>query len=383
MDLDRGYYALWALFVYGVFLLYLLAPVPGKRPVVPVCACVVTLCLSALLTAKTVQRQDLALTVLDVGQGQSVVVTLGHARALIDCGGPRDPGDTAATYLQSLGRSELDLLILTHFHADHAGGVLELMDRVKVRALAVPDVDRDNPLRQEITARAAAENIPVYYVTETSQVTLGRAEITLYPPVTAGKDANEQCLSVLCARKGGEALLTGDMPAAAEAKLVARENLPEVEVLVAGHHGSKQSTSQALLEAVAPETVVISVGQNTYGHPAPEPLARLSAAGAQVYRTDRQGGLTGYAQSGAGGLPAVQEGTCPGDLGLSVHLSWGGGLSPGLLFGPDEGQTDSRRDGELQLPSPAGQDPHRPAAGGDGGCPAHDEPAHLGGGQRL
>lgn len=298
VDLDWGYYALWALFVYGVFLLYLLAPVPGKRPVVPVCACVVTLCLSALLTAKTVQRQDLALTVLDVGQGQSVVVTSGHARALIDCGGTRDPGDTAATYLQSLGRSELDLLILTHFHADHAGGVLELMDRVKVRALAVPDVDRDNPLRQEITARAAAENIPVYYVTETSQVTLGRAEITLYPPVTAGKDANEQCLSVLCARKGWEALLTGDMPAAAEAKLVARENLPEVEVLVAGHHGSKQSTSQALLEAVAPETVVISVGQNTYGHPAPETLARLSAAGAQVYRTDRQGGITVYAQSG-------------------------------------------------------------------------------------
>ena len=129
-------------------------------------------------------------------------------------------------------------------------------------------------------------------------MTLCRAEITLYPPVTAGKDANEQCLSVLCARKGWEALLTGDMPAAAEAKLVARENLPEVEVLVAGHHGSKQSTSQALLEAVAPETVVISVGQNTYGHPAPETLARLSAAGAQVYRTDRQGGITVYAQSG-------------------------------------------------------------------------------------
>lgn len=67
---------------------------------------------------------------------------------------------------------------------------------------------------------------------------------------------------------------------------------------MAGHHGSKQSTSQALLEAVAPETVVISVGQNTYGHPAPETLARLSAAGAQVYRTDRQGGITVYAQSG-------------------------------------------------------------------------------------
>ena len=86
-----------------------------------------------------------------------------------------------------MGRSELDLLILTHFYADHAGGVLELMDRVKVRALAVPDVDRDNPLRQEITARAAAENIPVYYVTETSQVTLGRAEDHLISASDSGE----------------------------------------------------------------------------------------------------------------------------------------------------------------------------------------------------
>ena len=85
---------------------------------------------------------------------------------------------------------------------------------------------------------------------------------------------------------------------ATEKRLIERYDLPDIEVLAAGHHGSKQSTSQALLEAVAPETVVISVGQNTYGHPAPETLARLSAAGAQVYRTDRQGGITVYAQSG-------------------------------------------------------------------------------------
>ena len=65
---------MWALFVYGLVLLYLLAPVKEKRPILPACACVVTLCLSALLTAKTAQRQDLALTVLDVGQGQSVVL---------------------------------------------------------------------------------------------------------------------------------------------------------------------------------------------------------------------------------------------------------------------------------------------------------------------
>lgn len=297
VDLDQGYYALWALFVYAVVLLYLLVPAKGKRPILPVCACVATLCLSALLTAKTTQRQDLSLTVLDVGQGQSVVVTSGSARALIDCGGTKDPGDTAATYLQSTGGSQLDLLILTHFHEDHAGGVLELMDRVKVRAIALPDVDRDSGLRQAITAKAQSEGIPLSFITQTSQVTLGKAQLTLYEPVEGEGTSNERCLSVLCALDQWQALLTGDMPQEEETLLAARERLPDGEVLIAGHHGSKYSTGPALLTAFQPETVVISVGYNTYGHPAPELLERLEEGEIQVYRTDRQGTVTVYAQN--------------------------------------------------------------------------------------
>lgn len=297
VDLDRGYYALWALFVYAVVLLYLLVPGKGKRPVLPVCACVVTLCLSALLTVKTAQRQDLALTILDVGQGQSVVVTSGPSRALIDCGGTLDPGDTAATYLQSTGGSYLDLLILTHFHEDHAGSVPELLDRVKVGAIAVPDVDQDSPLRQAIEDKAARQEIPIYYITQTSQVTLGQAQLTLYEPLGEEGSSNELCLSVLCALDDWQALLTGDMPEEGEARLAAQKNLPDGELLVAGHHGSKYSTGQALLQAFQPETAVISVGHNSYGHPTPETLARLAQAGAQVYRTDRHGTVTVYAQN--------------------------------------------------------------------------------------
>lgn len=298
LDLDRGYYALWALFVYGVVFLYLLAPVKGKRPVIPVCACVITLCLSALLTAKTVQGHDLALTVLDVGQGQSVVVTSRTARALIDCGGTKRPGDTAATYLQSTGSSDLDLLVLTHFHEDHAGGVPQLLDRVKVGAIAVPDVDRDSPLRREIEAKAAEQGIPIHYVTETCQVDIGQAKLTLYAPVGSSDESNEQCVAVLCAKGGWEALLTGDMPEEEEVRLLKRESLPDLECLVAGHHGARSSTGEALLEATRPEVAVISVGRNTYGHPAPETLARLEEAGAAIYRTDRHGGITMYAQEG-------------------------------------------------------------------------------------
>lgn len=295
LTLDSGYYALWAGFVYLVLCLYLLVPVKGKRPIVPVCACAVTLCLSAVLTVQTARRADLTVTVLDVGQGQSVVLTAGNTTALVDCGGTKAPGDTAATYLQSIGKGTLDLLVLTHFHADHAGGVPELLRRVEVKALAVPDVDPEDPLRQEIEAAAAAQGTEVWYVTETSRAALDTAELTLYPPLPGSQEVNEQCLTVLCTTGDWDALLTGDMPGEEEQRLAARGILPDVELLIVGHHGAGSSTTEALLDAVSPEWAVISVGVNHYGHPARETLDRLAQRNIAVYRTDQMGSVTLYA----------------------------------------------------------------------------------------
>ena len=161
----------------------------------------------------------------------------------------------------------------------------------------VPETPENSAAQTEILALAAQYGVAGEVAAEQAILPFGNAELTVFPPLgTSG--SNELGLSVLASAGEGDFLITGDMDRATEKKLIERYDLPDIEVLAAGHHGSKQSTSQALLEAVAPETVVISVGQNTYGHPAPETLARLSAAGAQVYRTDRQGGITVYAQSG-------------------------------------------------------------------------------------
>ena len=295
LTMDSGYFALWAGFVYLILCLYLFVPVKGKRPVVPVCACVVTLCLSAVLTVQTVRRSDLTVTVLDVGQGQSVVLTSGNTTALVDCGGTKAPGDTTATHLQSVGKGTLDLLVLTHFHEDHAGGVPELMGRVRVKAMALPDVDRDSPLRREIEALAKDQGTEVHYITETTQVALEKAVLTLHPPLSGSKETNEQCLALVCTSGDWDALITGDMPREEEQRLAARGVLPDAELLVAGHHGSKYSTSQELLEAVRPEWAVISVGYNTYGHPAQETLDRLAALDITCYRTDQMGAVTLYA----------------------------------------------------------------------------------------
>ncbi len=295
IPVDSVYYLLWFLFAYGLLLLYLFYRAPTKRPILPLCACTVTLCLSLLLTAKTAQRGDLSLTALDVGQGQSVLLVSGSACAMVDCGGTLTPGDTAATYLQSLGRSKLDLLILTHLHADHAGGVTELMGRVQISAIALPDVDADSPLRQEIEALAKAQGTSLHYITQTQTVSLGSATLTLFEPPAGGKDSNELCLSALCTTGNWDALITGDMPAEGEALLTQRHELPDLEALVVGHHGSKHSTGEAFLDALRPEIAVVSVGYNSYGHPAPETLTRLKAVGAAVYRTDENGTITLYA----------------------------------------------------------------------------------------
>ena len=113
----------------------------------------------------------------------------------------------------------------------------------------------------------------------------GNAALTLYGPLGSG-DTNEEGLSVLVSQGDFDALITGDMGADVERALLAHTDLPRVEVLAVGHHGSQYSTGQELLERIRPEIALISVGKhNSYGHPDPGTVERLLAAGAEVYRT--------------------------------------------------------------------------------------------------
>lgn len=294
VSLETGRYILfWLLFVYAVIGACVLFRKEKPRPIVPLCCCTITLASALLFNALSLRSGGLSVTVLDVGQGQSILLTAQGSTALVDCGGSGgdDPGDIAADYVQAMGRSTLDLLVLTHYHSDHACGVPELMERLDVVALAVPDVEPDSALRAEILALAEEKGTEVIFIEEDATVELGGASLTLYAPLGTG-GGNEEGLSVLATQGDFDALITGDMNAAVERRLVKYGNLPDIELLVAGHHGSASSTSKELLEAVTPEYAVISVGYNSYGHPAPETLDRLEQAGCTVWRTDLQGTIT-------------------------------------------------------------------------------------------
>ena len=159
-----------------------------------------------------------------------------------------------------------------------------------MQTLYLPDIEDEYGVRERLLRLAEKNGIEVVYVRRTVECPLGGAVLSLYPPVGEG-DLNEQGLTALCSAGDFDVLITGDMAGSTERTLVGQYDLPDIEVLMVGHHGSRYSSSQELLQAVRPETAIISVGDNSYGHPTQEAMDRLSQAGAEIYRTDRQGNI--------------------------------------------------------------------------------------------
>ena len=161
-----------------------------------------------------------------------------------------------------------------------------------VSALVLPDLAEDeSEYRPEILSLAQAQGTELTLLNDNRALSLGEATLTLYAPLGDG-GANEEGLFALATRGEFDLLVTGDANAFVESLLVKYGDLPDIEVLAAGHHGSKNSTSAELLDAVTPETCLISVGYNTYGHPTSETLDRLAERDIDIYRTDQMGNLT-------------------------------------------------------------------------------------------
>ena len=288
-------FAAWLIFVYVVFLLawFFRSRQGGFRPIVPVCLSLLTLYILSGAVQLSWSR-ELRVTVLDVGQGESVVLTCGPRTVLVDCGGSavtHDAGETAVRFLGGQRRQHLDALVLTHLHSDHVNGASRVLAQLKVDTLYMPMEDDEDGYLPEILAAARASGTRVEYVEENQTIHAGDLDLTLFAPQLPG-GMNENCLMILAAQDDFEALITGDCPSEAEMLLTGRYELPDIELLVAGHHGSKTSTCVQLLEETKPDLAVISVGYNNYGHPSREVLSRLQDYNIPVLRTDQDGSVT-------------------------------------------------------------------------------------------
>lgn len=235
---------------------------------------------------------DLQAYFLDVGQGDSSVILFRDKVVLIDAG-EADPGDTVVSDLQKLGVEKIDLLVATHPHSDHIGGMQEVLDAFPVGQVLDAGVPSSSSIYEKFLLEIDRKQIP-YRVAEQGQ-TIGidpalRIFVLSPPKERTFDDINTNSIVLRISYGTVNLLYTGDATTAAEEAMVKAGYPLDAQVLKVGHHGSSGSSSAAFLLRVDPEVAVISLGRdNDYGHPHSETLERLKTAGSIIYRTDRDG----------------------------------------------------------------------------------------------
>ena len=280
------YIVLWLIFSYGLLAVFLLCKT--KRPAVFLCCVVLSLCLALGASWLEPLTDHCRLTALDVGQGQCLLLQSEGKTFLVDCGSGNgeEAADTAAEFLLSQGIARLDGVILTHFDSDHSNGMEHLLSRIPADMLFVPGGVKENEILQGIVPFVQQ----TIEVKENILLTYGEKELAVFGPAVPNS-GNESSLAVLFRRDNCDILIIGDRNTFGERILLKTAQIPEVDILVAGHHGSQYSTCEELLAATKPKTAVICVGENHYGHPAQEVLDRLAEIDCTVYRTDIHGNI--------------------------------------------------------------------------------------------
>jgi competence protein ComEC len=241
------------------------------------------------------------ITVLDVGQGDAILLeTRTGARMLVD-GGP-DPNRVLVALDERIPPWDrrLDVVVLTHPHEDHVAGLARILERYAVGRVYEPGMRGPGPGWAAWSA-VLRDGPPHGLLATGARLRLGEVSMeVLWPdpgtvpadPPDTGTAVNNVSVVLLGEANGRRFLLAGDVEDGIDPALLER-GLPRVDLLKVAHHGSRTATTQAFVDAVRPRVAVASAGAgNTYGHPAPATLARLRAAGARTLRTDQDGSVT-------------------------------------------------------------------------------------------
>lgn len=248
---------------------------------------------------------------LDVGQGDAILIrTRSGATVLIDGGRSGCGYQVVLPAMDALAISRIDLVIATHGHDDHAGGLIELLESRRAACLILPAglAEAGGPghasgLEQDLVGGLVKTSVQAGIKVQTVQardtIVLDRsARLTvLYPDIEAATvppgetDGNERSLQLLAELAGQRLLLTADCTAPIEEWLSSRDTWPQADILKVAHHGSRLTTNTGFLAAVRPAIAIISVGPNLYGHPAADTLRRLADSECRILRTDEGGAV--------------------------------------------------------------------------------------------
>ena len=314
----------------------------------------VLVCVLFSVTFMAAHRPDgrTHVTVLDVGQGDAILVEGDRGSRMLIDGGP--DADRLVSLLDdhfAPWDRRIDLVVLTHPHEDHVGGLPLLLGRYRIGRVVEPGMKGPGPGYRAWEAGLAAHGVRAGRLQTGDRFSLDDVAFqVLWPdpgavprePPDAGKGINNVSIVLLGRFEGRRMLLMGDVEEEIDPLLIAR-GLPRVDLLKVAHHGSRTASTGALLDAVDPAVAVVSAGLgNPYGHPAPATLDRLRAGGARVYRTDRDGSTE--VTLGAGGMRVSTGGARPvagirpgvgSPFRCSIPMAaFGGGFAATFASGP-------------------------------------------------
>lgn len=260
---------------------------------------VFTLILSAIIFTYTSQEYRHTyssadqISFLNVGQGDSSLIQSKRGEVIIiDCG----PNDKVIDQLEAkLGfwTKNIDMLVITHGDKDHYGGCRDIVDKYNVSKVMINGVfDSKNQSYQALLEHIKSKNIQVLPAIENTFITLGNSiELQLLNPSTNLwgqdiRDDNPESIVILLRSPNRSILLTGDADTKTEEKILAKYPQLDVDILKAGHHGSKTSTSEGLLDVITPQQVIISAGANNpYNHPHPDVIGRIKSKNIEIKET--------------------------------------------------------------------------------------------------
>jgi competence protein ComEC len=234
-----------------------------------------------------------------VGQGDAALVTSPTGKTVLIDGGPREAGPALLALLRARHAEAIDLVLLTHRHEDHLGGLVEVIRAVPVRMFMDAPFPHDSEVYQRLLETLAARHVAVRAAQRGRTIDVGGgATITLLgppdPPISHSRsDVNANSVVVRLDYRNVGVLFAADAEPQTERWLLASSARLPAQVLKVAHHGGRYSSTARFLRAVAPQAAVISVGAvNGYGHPTPEAISRLERQRSRIYRTDQDGTVT-------------------------------------------------------------------------------------------
>jgi competence protein ComEC len=258
---------------------------------------IVTIALVILsLTAVSVYaapNQNIQVSFINVGQGDSALIRDTNGFDVLIDGGKTSAGPTVVAYLREQSVDDIEVMVVSHADSDHIGGLIDVLEAtdIPVESVIYSGYSGDTLTWSDFVTAVANEGITMTVAQYPQTFTWGEttAHILNPEPGLVNPETNDASVVVLLENGSNRFLFPGDIDSTIEATVVARGTPVAAQILKVAHHGSAYSSSEDFLAAVQPQEAIISVGDNSYGHPAEETIARLLAAGARVWRTDQNG----------------------------------------------------------------------------------------------